>query len=471
MANQQVTDMTVGSPLRHILQFALPLLLGNLFQQIYNMVDSLIVGKFVGHNALGAVGACGSLNFLFFSLSSGIAIGIGVIVSQYFGAQDNENVRVTIGNAIYVLLITSVIVTVLAFSLTPFLIKLLKTPIEIQKDAILYLRTTALGIIAIALYNGVASILRALGDSKTPLLFLILSTIINVILDIVFVLVLKWGVFGVAFATVISQCICVVTATCYAYHHVSYFKLTKKQLKPRKEIILRAYRIGIPVALQSSMIAISCMVLQGVVNTFGTTVVTAYSIIGRIEMIVQQPYGSLGMALTTFAGQNMGANQKERVKQGYKQGVMIALIFSLAMIPIAYLFGSHIIGFFLDKGEGGEVAQIIAIGTRALKITSLCYFALGMIYIPRAILNGCGDTGFSMINGITEVICRIGYSQIFIRIPQLSYWGIWITTIATWITTAIVCVIRYRSGIWQRKAVVKENGPIDKNDTISEEVL
>ena len=465
MTEQNVTDMTIGKPLKHIIAFSLPLLLGNLFQQFYNMVDSLIVGNFVGSDALAAVGTCGSMNFLFFSLSSGLSIGIGVIVAQYFGARDEKNVQVTIGNAIYVLLMASIMVTLLGYTLAPFLLKALQTPEGIQKDAVIYLRTTCLGIIAIALYNGVAAVLRALGDSKTPLYFLILSSLVNVSLDLLFVLKMGWGVFGVAFATIISQYICAITAMFFACHKVSYFKFTKEQLRPKKEIILKAYRIGIPMALQSSMIAISCMVLQGVVNSFGETVMAAYTIIGRIEQIVQQPYGSLGMALTTYSGQNIGAHQKERVKQGYRQAVMIVLIFSIAMIPIAYLFGPKIVGAFV-KDEA-----VIIMGTKALKITSLCYFALGMIYVPRAILNGCGDTGFAMINGITEVACRILYSQIFTRIPALGYWGIWITTGATWITTAMVCIKRYMSGKWQMKALVKKEKINDQIEEIGEEMI
>ena len=196
------------------------------------------------------------------------------------------------------------------------------TPETIIGDSLIYMQTTCVGIIAIAMYNGVASILRALGDSKTPLYFLILASIVNVILDLVFVLGLGLGVFGVALATIISQAVSAITSMIYAYHKVPYFHLKKKQLRPDKEIIFKSYRLGIPVALQNSMIAVSCMALQGVVNQFGETVMAAYTITGRIEQIVQQPYGSLGMALTTYAGQNIGAGKVERVGQGYRRAVL-----------------------------------------------------------------------------------------------------------------------------------------------------
>ena len=292
MNNRNITDMTAGSPARHILRFSLPLLIGNLFQQLYNMVDSIVVGNYVGKDALAAVGTCSSMNFLFFSLSSGLAIGIGIIVSQYFGAKDEKNVRSTIANSFFVLAFVSLFVSLAGILSARGLLILLQTPEHILGDAAVYMRTTCAGILGIALYNGTAAILRALGDSKTPLYFLILSSIANVVLDLTFVLALGLGVFGVALATVISQAVSAVTSLLYAYRRVPYFHLRMEELKPHRAIIEKSFRLGIPVALQNSMIAVSCMVLQGVVNSFGDTVMAAYTITNRVEQIVQQPYGS-----------------------------------------------------------------------------------------------------------------------------------------------------------------------------------
>ncbi len=450
MNTKNITDMTVGSPARHILKFALPLLIGNLFQQLYNMVDSIVVGNFVGKNALAAVGTCGSMNFLFFSLSSGLAIGIGIIVAQYFGAKDEKNVRSTIANSFYVLISAALTVSVIGILFAPALLRLLLTPDNIIGDSLTYMRTTCAGIVGIALYNGSAAILRALGDSKTPLYFLILASIINVILDLTFVLAFGLGVFGVALATIIAQAISAASCLFYAYRRVPYFRLSKEELTPHRAIIVRSFRLGLPLALQNSMIAISCMVLQSVVNSFGDTVMAAFTITNRVEQIVQQPYSSLGAALTTYAGQNIGAGKIDRVKKGFAQCTLIVLIFSLLLIPPAYLFGHRIVGIFVKE------ADVIEIGYKALRITSLCYFGLGMIYVPRALLNGCGDTTFSMINGFTEVTCRILYSQILIRISALGYWAIWITTGATWTTTALVCVARYFQGRWKTKSIVRQ---------------
>lgn len=448
MRKSNITDMTVGSPTRHILLFAVPLLIGNVFQQLYNMVDSVIVGNYVGANALAAVGTCGSMNFFCFSLSAGLSIGIGIVVSQFFGAKNERMVRLTIGNAVFILTVASVIVSVLGFAVCPHVLRLLNCPENILPDSVIYMRTTVCGIIFVAYYNGVASILRALGDSKSPLYFLILSSVVNLALDLVFVLCFGWAVFGVALATCISQAVSAVASAVYAYRRIDYFRLTKSEIHPDGKIIKSSLKIGIPVALQNCMISISMMVLQGVVNTFGEVVMASYTIVMRVEQLVQQPYSSIGAAITNFSGQNLGAGRPERVRQGFFRGTLIVLVFSIAVLPVFWLLGDKIIGVFV-RGE----TEVIAIGSKALRITSVCYFMLGMIYVPRAVLNGCGDSGFAVINGVMEVVGRIGFAPILTRIPSLGFWGIWVTTGITWTITAASCVLRYKTGIWRRKAV------------------
>ena len=449
--SSNAADMTKGSPVRLILTFSIPLIIGNIFQQFYNMVDSIVVGNFVGANALGAVGACGSLNWLFFSLSSGLGIGIGVIVSQFYGAKRFDQVSATIANSFYVLVSTALVVSILCFAITPAVLRLLNTPDDIINDSITYMRTTCIGIVAISLYNGVSSILRALGDSKTPLYFLILSSVCNVLLDLLFVIAFGWGVFGVAFATIISQALSAVVSLIYSFKKIPYFRLTKEQMKPNFSIIKTSYRLGVPIALQSSMIAVSCVVLQSVVNRFGSTVVSAFTITNRIEQLINQPYNSLGTALTTYAGQNIGAGDTKRVKLGFKKSIYIVAVFSAIMIPVMFLFGKNIAGLFVKETD------VIELGASALRITSVCYFFLGMIYIPRGILNGCGDAAFSMINGLAEVVCRLLFSSVLTRIPKIGYWGIWITTGLTWLCVSIVCLLRYASGKWKQKVIRSES--------------
>ena len=449
MIQTKVADMTTGSPFWHLLKFSIPLIIGNIFQQFYNMVDSIVVGNYVGANALAAVGNCGSVNFLFFSLSSGLAIGIGIIVSQYFGAKEYERVSATIANSFYVLLSAAVVVSFVGYMMTPTILKWLCTPADIMADSTIYMRTTCIGIAGIAIYNGVAAILRALGDSRTPLYFLIVASVTNVVLDLAFVLFLGMGVMGVALATIIAQFLSAVLCLIYAVWKVPFFKLTKEQLKPHKDIIVTSFKLGIPVSLQSAMIALSCSALQGIVNTFGPTVMAAFTITNRIEQVINQPYSSLSAALVTYAGQNTGAGKLNRVKKGFWQAVIMVAVFSAVMIPVAFLFGENIVSLFVKEPE------VIEMGSKAIRITALCYFFLGMIYVPRGILNGVGDTAFSLINGITEVVCRVGFSQILTKIPVIGFWGVWLTTGLTWTTTGIVCLGRYFSGKWKSKGLKK----------------
>ncbi|MCR5284228.1 MAG: MATE family efflux transporter [Treponema sp.] len=454
--SSNLIDMSTGSPTKHLLKFALPLLIGNVFQQFYNMVDSIVVGNFVGPDAIAAVGTCGSMNFFCFSLSAGLAIGIGIIVAQFFGAKDFARLRSTIANSIYVLGLAALIVSLLGFFLSPYVLRLLRCPEAILGDAVIYMKTTCVGIVFIVLYNGVASILRALGDSKSPLYFLIIASIINLILDLLFVLVFKLAVFGVALATIISQAISGITSLIYAHKKIEYFRLSKKDLRPDIAIIKSSFKLSLPIAMQNCLISISMMVLQQVVNTFGASVMASYTIIMRIEQLIQQPFSSLGAAITTFSGQNIGANKIDRVRKGFNRGTVIALIFSLFVLVIFQIFANQIVYLFVKESE------VIRIGAIGLRITSFFYFALGMIYVPRAVLNGTGDTGFAMINGMTEVFGRIVFSHLLVRIPAIvlfgrsipvGFWGIWLTTCLTWTITAIVCVIRYKSGIWYKKSV------------------
>lgn len=445
MENKSVSSMTEGSPARLILMFTLPMLVGNLFQQFYNMVDSIVVGRFVGANALAAVGATGSINFLFFSLSFGISAGVGVVVSQAFGAEKPDMVERAIANGLYLLAIVSVIVSILGVMLARPILALLNTPQAILDDAVIYMQVSCAGILAIAAYNGVAAILRALGDSKTPLYFMLVSCFINIVLDLVFVLQFNWSVFGVAFATVIAQLVAAIGSFIYACHTISFFRVRKEYRAFRKDIAGKCFQLGLPIALQNSMIAVSCVFLQRVVNGFGESVVAANTALGRIEQIVQQPYGSLGAAITTYTGQNIGAGKVDRVKQGYRVGFISVVIISLVMLIPGQFFGEQIVGIFVQD------AEVIAIGAKGLAITSLFYFFLGMIYVARSVLNGAGDAVYAMINGLMEVAGRVGFAIPLTAIPFIGMWGVFLTTGLTWALTGIVSMHRYAKGGWTHK--------------------
>lgn len=449
MEKSNVFNMTEGSPAKLLLKFTIPMLIGNLFQQFYNMVDSIVVGRFVGANALAAVGATGSLNFFIFAMSFGISAGVGVVVAQYFGADKPEMIERGIANGMYLLGIVSLIMGVLGIAFAKPLLRLLDTPEVILEDAAIYMIVSCAGILAVAAYNGVAAILRALGDSRTPLYFMLISCFINIVLDLVFVIVFNWAVFGVAFATVIAQLASAVGVGAYALWKVPYFRVKKKNRAVRPEIIGHCFQLGLPIALQNALISISCIFLQKVVNGFGESVVAANTALGRIEQIVQQPFGSLGAALTTYTGQNIGAGNTERVKQGYKVGFISVLIFSLVMLIPCQFFGEQIIGIFVQD------ADVIAIGAKGLAITSAFYFFLGMIYVARSVLNGAGDAFYSMINGLMEIVGRVGFAIPLTMIPVIGMWGVFLTTGLTWCLTGIVSMIRYHQGKWIYKGVVK----------------
>lgn len=445
MENKSVSSMTEGSPAKLILMFTLPMLVGNLFQQFYNMVDSIVVGRFVGANALASVGATGSVNFLFFSLCFGVSAGVGVVVSQFFGADRPEMVEKAIANGLYILAISSIIMSVLGVVLARPVLSLLNTPAVILDDAVIYMQVSCAGIIAVAAYNGVSAILRALGDSKTPLYFMVVSCFINIVLDLLFVLKFNWSVFGVAFATVIAQMTAGIGAFIYAYHKISFFRVKKENRAWKTDIAGRCFQLGLPIAVQNSMIALSCIFLQGVINGFGESLVAANTALGRIEQLVQQPYNSLGAAITTFTGQNVGAGKLDRVKKGYKVGFISVVIFSLIMLIPGQFFGEQIVGIFVQDQE------VIAIGAKGLAITSWFYFFLGMIYVARSVLNGVGDAVYSMINGLMEVAGRVGFAVPLTMIPFIGMWGVFLTTGLTWTLTAIVSMHRYTRGGWARK--------------------
>lgn len=290
MSAKYVQDMTEGNEVSLLIKFSLPMLIGNVFQQFYNMIDSIVVGKYVGAKALAAVGSTGSINFLFFSVCLGLSVGIGIIISQYFGAKREAQVKRAIANSIYVIAASGIIMSILACFFARSILQLMHTPPQILADATAFLRIISGGMIAMAAYNGIAAILRALGDSKTPLIFLVISCAINVILDLIFVLKFGFGVRGTAFATVISQGIAAFGCASFAFLKNPYFKLKREHWKVSRSIITKCIRMGIPVAIQNSMIALSLVALQRVVNSFGEVAVAAFTATSRVEQLIQQPF-------------------------------------------------------------------------------------------------------------------------------------------------------------------------------------
>lgn len=438
-----IVNMTVGSPTKLILWFALPMLLGNLFQQLYNMVDCIIVGKCVGDNAVAAVGATGSVNFFFFSISNGIGSGIGIVAAQFFGAGDERRVRKSIANSVYVVGCVGLIMSALGFFLSRPVLTLLDTPKACLDMSVTYMSITCGCSLAVVGYNTISALLRALGDSKTPLIFLVVSCVLNIGLDFLFVLYFGMGVAGVAWATVISQFFSTIGCLVFAMRSNPYFRIAREEQRPDIDIIKRSFAIGLPIAFMSSTISISCIALQWVVNGFGEVVGAANTAVSRIEQLIQQPFNSIGTALSTYAGQNLGAGKTDRIKQGFRVAARSVIIFSAVMFVVPKLFGRQIIGIFIND----PVA--IGIGAKGLMITSTFYVLLGMIYICRGTLNGIGDNSYAVLNGFTELACRVGFAKPVTSIPSIGKWGIWITNGLTWGITGVMSLFRYRKKLTQ----------------------
>jgi putative MATE family efflux protein len=417
------------------------------------MVDSVIVGRFVGTNALGAVGSVGSITFMFFSLCLGLGSGIGILISQYFGAGQADYVKKIIANAIYITLATGILMSICGVIFAEPILHFMNTPAENFADALLYMRITCGFTVVVAGYNTISAILRALGDAKTPLIFLGVASVLNIVLDLWFVVGFQMGVAGAAWATIIAQFFSTLGSCMFGYKKNSYLRLEKRHMSPDKKIVGKSFRIGLPVAAQNALIAFSCAALQSVVNRYGTVVMAAYTATNRVENLVQQPFNSLGLAVSTFAGQNVGAGQYDRVRTGVKKSVLLVFLFSALMVVVMWLLGEPIVRIFIDE------AQVVEIGARGLRITSLMYFGLGLIYILRGMLNGVGDAFFAMMNGVAEVVGRIGFALMFMAIPAVGMWGVWYTNGLTWTLTGLVNLARVLQGKWVTKAVVEN----DKN--------
>ena len=441
-------DMTKGSPFKLLLSFSIPLLIGSLFQQFYTMADSIIVGKFVGADALASIGACSSVIYLLFSLFLGLSAGIGIVISQYFGAGDGSTVRKGIACSVYILLAASILLTLIGLTLARPILTFLGTPEEIMQDAAVYFQITSGGIVAVAFYNGISSILRALGDSRTPLIFLALAALLNVGLDLLFVTVFHMGVAGAALATAIAQfssaCACLV----FSLKTNPYFHIKGEEFRPDTGLIRRMMHIGLPLALQNAMIAFSCVMLQSVINSFGTMIMAVFTATNRIENLVNQIYIAANTALSNYTAQNLGAGNTDRVRAGTRCCIQITVGFSLLMVLVMYLCGHMFMEWFVTD------RQVIETGAQALKLISLFFVFWGLLYVFRGILNGAGNAGFALVSGILEVVGRMGCAFLLTSIPFIGQWGIWLAEGLTWILVSAAGAICYFRGKWTQKKLI-----------------
>ena len=439
-------DMTVGVPTTLILSFMLPMMMGNIFQQFYNIVDTIIAGRFIDAKALAAVGSTGSITNLFFALGNGLATGIGVLVSHSFGSGDMKSLKRVITNAFCIVSLTSLFVGGLGCALSRFVLtNFLKTPAEILDMAASYMAITCIGFIGTALYNTISYIMRGVGDSQTPLYFLIASSFINVGMDLLFVIVFDMGVVGLAVATITAQVISAAGSITYAFLKNPFFKIEKSDWKLDFDIISKCYKLGGSMTLQSGLIALSFVILQRVINSFDYMVVAAFTTTSKIENIVNMQFKALQDSISTYTGQNIGAKKGDRVKQGFKSGATMMAVYAVVMIIVMALFGDVLVRIFIDGSE----TEIIAFGSKAMRILSAFYLPLGMIYVCRGILNGAGDAKFPIISGVAEMTGRVVFPALLCSLPFFGAWGLWVATGVTWTIVGTTAFVRYNMKDWR----------------------
>ncbi|NLN82883.1 MAG: MATE family efflux transporter [Firmicutes bacterium] len=444
-----IRDMTKGEPLPLIVAFGMPMLVGNIFQQFYNLVDSIVVGRFVGSQALAAVGTSGPLISLLIALAMGLTMGSGIVVSQLFGAKQNKKIKATVSTTLIFQSILAVVMTFLGLVLHKPMLEMIKVPAEIFPDAAAYMRIYFLGLFFLFTYNTFASILRALGDSKTPLYFLILSSLINTVLDLYFVVSLKMGVVGVAWATLIAQGVSAFLCFIYAMLRIEYFRFGKGEFVFSKEIFVDILRIGIPSSLQSSVVHIGFILMQNLINSFGALNMAAYTAASRLEGLSHLPSGNFTQALSTFVGQNMGAGQTERVVEGRRSVVKLTSIISIVTAAVFFALGPKLIGIFIDGSE----MEVITRGSTFLKIYAPFLIFFSLMGSNTAVLRGSGDSLFSMICGFADLGVRVLAAYTLAAIPQIGFWGIAMAIPIGWAASALISYLRYRSMAWIDKTV------------------
>ena len=441
-------DMTAGNPVKLILLFSIPLLIGNIFQQFYSMVDTIIVGRYLGVDALAAVGNTGSMAFLINGFVTGLAGGFSVLVAQRFGAKDEEGLKKAVSSSIVLSSIAVVIVTAISILSAKPLLRLMNTPSNIINDSATYIIIIYAGIVATMAYNVMASILRALGDSKSPLYFLIISSVLNVILDIVFIVNFKMGVAGAAYATIISQGVSALLCLVYIYKKYKNLRLCKNDFKVKREVYVKHLKIGVPMALQFSITAIGIMIVQAALNVFGSTVMASYTAGSKVLQIVMQPAITLGVATATFCGQNLGAKNYCRIKEGVNKCVKISIISSIIAGLVLIFGGKYFVGLFIDNPS----REILEYAQEVFNYSAYFFIPLGLIFIYRNALQGMGESFIPMMAGVYELVAR---AIVAFTLPAyIGFTGICLSDPLAWIAAAVPLGLVYYKRIG---TIIKEH--------------
>lgn len=443
-----ITDMTKGSPLKHILLFSVPLLIGNVFQQLYNIADIVIVGRTLGVEALAAVGAVSPLFFLIMFVVVGLSNGFAVVTGQKFGAKDYEGVRRSVVVSLILGTVFTLVFTIVAAVLMKPLLLWMNVPSEIFHNAYWYMAIVNMGLIVCCYYNLLASIIRALGDSKTPLYFLIFASLLNIILALLFILKFHMGVPGSAIAVVLSQAVSAVMCVWYVKKKFPILHLKKKDWIFKKsernqdiDFAIEHLKVGIPMGIQFSILGLGILIIQSVCNTFGPNIIAAFTAALRIEQIATLPMISFGIALAAYVAQNYGAKNFSRIREGVSKTSLINIALSLFMAFIMHMWGSDIVRIFI--GDAND--EIIKIARSYLLISTMFYFFLGQIFIFRNALQGMGQTLIPLSASTAELLVR-SYAAVYLAV-KYSYFGVFYAGPIAWVTASLVVAIGYFSRI------------------------
>lgn len=440
-------DLTSGNEGKLILAFTIPMLIGNVFQQLYNIVDSIIIGRYLGNEALAAVGASFPLIFTLISMIIGVATGTTIIIAQYYGAKNIEKVQQAIETMYLFIFAASVLLSIVGNLFSSDIFRLIDLPEEVIPQAVLYFNIYALGFVFFFGFQGTSAILRGLGDSKTPLYFLIVATLMNIGLDLLFVVVFDWGIEGVAFATIISQAGAFFSIIIYLnrFHKVIRFNMLR--LRFNKEIFIKSLKIGLPTGFQQTFVAVGMLALYKVVNMFGTSVIAAYSVAMRIDSFAALPAMNFSGALSSFVGQNIGANKPERVRKGLLATLRMTTIISISVTILAWLFAEPIMQIFTTD------QAVVEAGKEYLYIVSSFYILFSAMFVMNGLLRGAGDTLIPMFITLFALwVIRIPISWVLAERfgPQGIWWGIPIA----WSIGAVFSYLYYLTGRWKTKSVI-----------------
>ena len=432
-------DLTSGAPLRVIAVFALPLVLGNLFQQFYSLADTIIVGRFVGVSALASVGATGSVNYLILGFASGLCSGFAIPIAQDFGARDLAALRRDVANAAWLCAGGAVVLTVGTVALTRPIMQLMQTPADIIDGACTYIGWIFAGIPFVFLYNMVSAIMRALGDSKTPLYFLILTSVLNVGLDLYFILQFDMGVLGAALATDISQAVSGVAGLLYMIRRFTVLKMQPGESRPDAAVCRRLLAMGVPMGLQCSITAIGSVIMQSAVNVLGSTAVAAVTAAGKVQNLLSVPMESVGTAMATYAGQNLGASSLERVRRGTRSAMGMIVAYSLAALAALRFCDVLILGLFLDTSAE---PTIVAMAQEYMRMNSYFFIPLGALIVWRYVIQGLGYSTLAMMAGVAEMVARTVVAVTLV--PLLGYFGAELSNPAAWVGACVFLYPAYR---------------------------